>query len=646
MNLARCAKSNDAEGSDQMRGECLMSAMKTTRPVVEVQTIDDLIAIESQSYDSLVTARNLNDLFRATAQHVASSKALTVLNSEDPTDVGVSFTHAEFLCEVTRAANMFRALGLSQGVGVAAFLAPTLPELPALLLGAQVAGIASSINNLLNRHTIVDLLNAQAATILVIPARQLDETCWLSAEGMLGLVPTLRHVIVIGDDIEGEPGYEALSKAMRGCREDALDFVAPDRGAICALYHTGGTTGRPKLVQLTHGNQIHAAFGFAQVYGYDERDIVINGGPLFHVGGSITVGLSVLAAGGHVIVPSPHGLRPKQVVDGYWKIVEAFKATIVTGVPTSIGALTNSFSDDVDVSSVRMAATGGAVLPEAVEMRFTEKTGIRLFQTYGMTETAGAIAFNPGRGTPVAGSVGFRAPYSETRIVRLGVETLQLCVPGESGLVQVRGPQVFVGYLDPTQNAGTLSDDGWLSTGDVGYLPGDGRLVLTGRQKDLIVRGGHNIDPAAIEDVANRFTGVEVSAAVGMPDQYAGEVPVLFVVPAPGVEIDLDRLRCHLDQHVHERAARPRSISVVGELPLTAVGKIFKPELREMAITEKVRLEAAEIFGTAASVSVEVHMDDQKRTVVDVAVHGATDEKLAALEASLRPLPQTYTIHR
>lgn len=630
-----------------MGGDCLMSTMlKTTRPVMDVRTIDDLVAIESQPYDSLVTARNLYDLFRATTQRVGGSKALTVLRSGDPADVGASFTHAEFLCEVTRAANMFGALGMSQGVGVAAFLTPTFPELPALLLGAQVAGIASSINYLLNRHTIVDLLNAQAATILVIPARRLDEACWLSAEGILGDVPTLSHVIVIGDDTEGVSGFVALSEAMRGRRDGALDFVAPDRGAICALYHTGGTTGRPKLVQLTHGNQIHAAFGFAQLYGYDERDIVINGGPLFHVGGSITAGLAVLAAGGHVIVPSPYALRPKQVVDGHWKIVEAFKVTVVSGVPTSIGALTNSFTDDVDVSSVRMAVTGGAVLPEVVESRFTEKTGIRLIQNYGMTETAAAIAFNPARGTPVAGSVGLRAPFSEMRTVKLGVETLQLCVPDESGLVQVRGPQVFAGYLDPAQNAGTLSDDGWLSTGDVGYLSGEGHLVLTGREKDLIVRGGHNIDPAAIEDVANRFAGVEVSAAVGMPDQYAGEVPMLFVVPAPDVEIDLGGLRSHVDQNVHERAARPRSILIVGELPLTAVGKIFKPRLREMAIMEKVRLDAAEIFGAVTSISVDVHIDDRKRTVVDVRVHGATEEKLSALEAALRPLPQTYIVNR
>ena len=191
-----------------------------------------------------------------------------------------------------------------------------------------------------------------------------------------------------------------------------------------------------------------------------------------------------------------------------------------------------------------MAVTGGAVLPKAVGSRFEATTGIRLFETYGMTETAAAIAFNPGRGTPVAGSVGFRAPYSETRIVRLD--------PANPGPVRRRTRAASSRCADrrsfpaisirPTMT-GTLDADGWLTTGDVGYLTEDARLVLTGREKDLIVRSGHNIDPAAIEDVANQFDGVQISAAVGMPDQYAGEVPALFVVPAPGAQVDVEALQ-------------------------------------------------------------------------------------------------------
>jgi acyl-CoA synthetase (AMP-forming)/AMP-acid ligase II/enoyl-CoA hydratase/carnithine racemase len=611
--------------------------LKTTRPVAEIRTIEDIVALEQRHYDELVTARNLYDLFLATAQHGGDRKALTVLRSPDPADVGVSLTHKELLGEITRAANMFAGLGLRPGSGVAAFLCPTLPELPALLLGAQVAGVASSLNYLLSREAIIDLLNAERATILIVPSRELDETCWAKAEGLLGFVPTLKQVLVIGE--------AGLSTALAGNRSDGLDFTpSDDPDTVCALFHTGGTTGRPKLVQLTHGNQIHAAFGFGQVFGFDETDAVINVFPFFHVGGTMTVGLAPIAAGGHVVVPSPYGARSPAVVENYWRIVESFGLTVIGGVPTTIAAITNSWTPGTDVSTVRLAATGGASLPAAVGTRFMATTGLTIIETYGMTETAAAIAYNAARGTPVAGSVGFRTPFSETRIARLGTDD-EICGPDESGSVQVRGPQVFPGYVDPAHNIGTLSTDGWLTTGDVGYLTADGRLVLTGREKDLIIRGGHNIDPAAIEDVANQFPGVQISAAVGMPDQYAGEVPALFVVPSPGTTIDVEALRAYLEANVHEPPARPRSVLVIDALPVTAVGKIFKPTLRDLAIKEKVRLEVERTCGREATAEVSVTTDSQKRIVVDIRVAGAEGHRIADLEAALKPLPQTYVVH-
>lgn len=621
------------------------SALRTTRPVRTVRTIDDVAEIERQPYDDLVSARNIYDLFRATAQQVGDGSAITVLRSADPTDIGAQWSHREFFAATIQAANMFHRLGLRSGQGVVAFLTPTLPELPMLLMGAQVAGIASAINYLLSQEAIVDLLNAEQATILVIPARHLDEMCWTKAVGAIDRIVTLRHVLVIGDATEGRHALIPLTQHLKDCRRDALEFAfEADRATVCALFHTGGTTGRPKLVRLTHGNQIHAAFGFAQVFGYDERDIVINGFPFFHVGGTMTLGLSVLAAGGHVVVPSPYGARSPAVVDNYWNIARAFEATVVGGVPTTIAAISNSWKAGSNLPAIRMAVTGGAVLPKAVGQRFEATTGIRLYETYGMTETAAAIAFNPGRGEPIAGSVGFRAPYSETRILRLDPNRSGICAPNESGLVQVRGPQVFPGYVDPAHNIGTLDPDGWLTTGDVGYLTDDARLVLTGREKDLIVRGGHNIDPAAIEDVANQFAGVQISAAVGMPDQYAGEVPALFVVPAPGATVDIDALRRHLDVHIQEAPARPKSIVCLDALPVTAVGKIFKPTLRELAIEEKVRQEVAKSCGAAARVKVVLHLDNRKQTEVDVEVMGATADAIANLQAALQPLAQTYHV--
>jgi fatty-acyl-CoA synthase len=619
----------------------MRTSLKTTRPDRPVRSIADIVAIEARPYDELVTARNLLDLFRATALHVADRPALTVLRSQNPDDVGASLSHGELLAGITRAANLFHSLGVTPRGGGVAFLAPTLAQLPVLLLGAQVAGVASTLNYLLSVDALADLLNAQQATVLVIPDRSLDETCWTKGQAMANRVASLREVLVIGK----AEGHHRIDDALRGRRGDALEFdPSADRDTVCALFHTGGTTGRPKLVQLTHGNQIHAAFGFAQVFGYDEHDVIVNGFPFFHVGGTITAGLSVLSAGGHVVVPSPYALRPPAVVQGYWPIVERFRATTVSGVPTSIAALTNSWRPGTDVSRVRMAVTGGSVLPKAVGSRFEAVTGIRLFETYGMTESAAAIAFNPGRGTPLAGSVGFRAPYSETRIVSLDAARPRACGANETGLVQIRGPQVFPGYLDPAHNAGTLSADGWLSTGDVGYLTADERLVLTGREKDLIVRSGHNIDPAAIEDVANQFESVQLSAAVAMPDEYAGEVPALFVIAHPGAAIDVAALARHLEANVHEPPARPRSVIVLDALPMTAVGKIFKPALRDLAIEEKVRLEVARICGSGASARVDVRLDERKQIVVGVAVSGATAAQLDAIAQALRPLPQSYAV--
>jgi fatty-acyl-CoA synthase len=285
------------------------------------------------------------------------------------------------------------------------------------------------------------------------------------------------------------------------------------------------------------------------------------------------------------------------------------------------------------------------VAPKAVSERFQARTGITLFETYGMTETAAAIAFNPGRGTPVQGSVGFRAPFAQTKIVALEDADFRTeCPPLTSGLVLVRGPQVFPGYLDPRHNEGVLTSDHWIVTGDVGYLTEDQRLVLTGREKDLIVRSGHNIDPAAIEDVANAFPGVQMSSAVGMPDAYAGEVPILFVVPSPGKSIDLPQLREHLERNVHEPPARPKRVVLLEALPVTAVGKIFKPTLRDLAVREKVRSEIDRIFGPDMAADIVVEKDARLNTLVHISIDSRDQDRVKTLTESLTPLPQTYRI--
>jgi fatty-acyl-CoA synthase len=619
---------------------------RTTRFSRTVTSIADIAALERSPYDALIPARNLYQLFEATAQLHPDRPALTVMPAGDPRESAVTLSHKGLLDAITSSANLFRSLGVAPGSGTVAFLCPTLPELPAALLGAQVAGVASAINFLLNADAIADLLTAENATVLVIPSQADDAALWEKANAVIDRVPSLRRILVVGGGNDPARNIVSFDESL-SAQSHALGFeLAADRDTVCALFHTGGTTGRPKLVRLTHGNQIHAAWSFAQVHGLDEFDTVINGFPLFHAGGTITAGLSVLAAGGHVVIPSSYGLRLPRVVQNYWGIVERFAATIVSGVPTSIAAFAEVPIGDRDVTSVRMALTGGAVLPKAVGERFEKRTGIRLFETYGMTETAAAIAFNPGRGKPLAGSVGFRAPYARTLIAAFGSEDKkpEPCAPLQSGLVLVQGPQVFPGYVDPKHNVGVLTDAGWLITGDIGYLTEDERLVLTGRAKDLIVRSGHNIDPAAIEDVANDFPGVQISSAVGMPDQYAGEVPILFVVPAPGQAVDLPGLHLHLERNINEPPAKPKRVVVLEGLPVTAVGKIFKPALRDLAIKEKAKLEIEHLFGEETSADITVDKDEQLNTRVHIVVDTDDDARLRELAERLASLPQTYLV--
>ena len=614
----------------------------TTRFTRPVTSIADIEALERSPYDSLIPARNLHHLFEATAKLHPDRPALTVLAPRESREV--SLTHRQLLAELSRAANLFRSYGITPDGPTVAVLCPILPQIFPMLLGAQVAGVASSINYLLNEDTIVDLLEAQNATVLVIPSEAADPAIWRKASNVVARVRALQ-VLVVGESPGLTGRLAGYDDAVAG-QPDTLDFApSNDRHSVCALFHTGGTTGRPKLVRLTHGNQIHAAWGFAQVHGLDEQDVALNGFPLFHVGGTMTVGLSILAAGGHVIIPSPYSLRSPEVIRDYWQTVARYRATIVSGVPTSIAALAEVPIGACDVSTVRMALTGGAVCPKAVSERFEARTGIKLFETYGMTETAAAIAFNPGRGAPLQCSVGFRAPFAKTKIVALGdPDTMQECPPLTSGLVLAWGPQVFPGYLDPKHNRGVLTEDHWIVTGDVGYLTEDQRLVLTGREKDLIVRSGHNIDPAGIEDVANAFPGVQMSSAVGMPDAYAGEVPILFVVPSPNQTVDLAGLRKHLELNVNEPPARPKRVVVLDALPVTAVGKIFKPTLRDLAVQEKVRTEIERIFGAAVPADIQVDKDGRLNTVVRIAIGSSDKALLDQLAESLVTLPQTYRI--
>ncbi|RYY58308.1 MAG: acyl-CoA synthase, partial [Comamonadaceae bacterium] len=226
---------------------------------------------------------------------------------------------------------------------------------------------------------------------------------------------------------------------------------------------------------------------------------------------------------------------------------------------------------------------------------FEARTGIPVRNILGMTECAGLLTIEPFAAPRVPGSTGLRLPHTEVRVVpwRDGMARLdESCPTGSTGVIVVRGPHVSPGYSDPARNAG-MFEGGWLVSGDLGHLDAQGYLHVTGRAKDVIIRGSHNIDPGLVEDAFLAHPQVALCAVVGEPDAYAGEVPVAFVTLRPGCEADPAALLADVAPRVYERPAVPKRVTVLPALPVTAIGKVYKPALRLMAIETRLREDLA-----------------------------------------------------
>jgi fatty-acyl-CoA synthase len=321
-------------------------------------------------------------------------------------------------------------------------------------------------------------------------------------------------------------------------------------------------------------------------------------------------------------------------VERFWEIVARHRISSFSGVPTLYAALLRQPLDGRDISSLRYAFCGAAPMPPGLLRRFEERTGVPVLEGYGLTEGTCVSTLNPFAGERRPGSVGLPLPFQRLRPVVLGPDGAYLrdAEEGEAGAVAIAGPNVFPGYLAEADDAGIWIDRGdglrWLDTGDLGRVDGDGYLWLTGRRKELIIRGGHNIDPAAIEEALQAHPAVELAAAVGRPDAHAGEVPVAYVQLRPGTRAGPDELRAFADSGIGERAAVPVAVRVVEVMPLTAVGKIFKPRLKEMEAERVVRgaLDAVGLSPLDLSpLDLSVASDARRGTVVRLRLREAAD---------------------
>ncbi|HEY8360781.1 MAG TPA: AMP-binding protein, partial [Ramlibacter sp.] len=450
-----------------------------------------------------------------------------------------------------------------------------------VLWGAASAASALPINPLLKPEEIAGLCRAAGAKALVALGPLPGTDIWDKATSVQGLLPALTRMVQVGGEA-ARSDIHLLSDLLRASPAELSFADRPALDDVAAYFHTGGTTGAPKLVVHTHRNQLAAAYGAAWAAGAGPDDVLVNGLPMFHVASAIFSSLAMFVAGAQVVILSPTGFRNPRILADFWRIVSRTGATLAGGVPTALSAVVKSASAGVDLGRIRANFCGAALMPQSVAEQIEAITGKPLREVYGMTEAGGVICVDPVSRERVLGSAGCPIPFCEVeaRVLDVLGASNRTCATGEPGVLVVRGPNVTPGYKDDVRSGALFTDDGWLITGDIGWVDATGRVFITGRAKDLIIRSGHNIDPAAIEECLLRHPAVAEAAAVGMPDAYAGEVPVAYFTLRDGASVTEADLLAFAAAAINEPPALPRRLFPLDRMPMTGAGKIHKPALR------------------------------------------------------------------
>jgi fatty-acyl-CoA synthase len=434
-----------------------------------------------------------------------------------------------------------------------------------------------------------------------------------------------------------------LDEVIAGQPADRLVSAPPQPEDLAAFVHTGGTTGAPKIAAHTHANQLACGRGIAQAAGLAAGEAALGGLPLFHVNALVVTGIAPMFSGAQVVWPGPAGYRDPALYAHFWKIIQHYQVAAMSAVPTVYGTLAK-IPVDADISALRLPIVGASPLPSSVREAFAAHTGRRLLEGYGLTEATCATTFTP-PGEERPGSVGTVLPGQRIKAVRAGADGSWVdCAPGETGLLVIGGPTVFAGYVTepaasgPRVSRGDMVRDGWLDTGDLGHVDAEGFVYLTGRAKDLIIRGGHNIDPRVIEEGLLSHPAVTAAAAVGRPDRHSGEVPVAYVVPADPARFDETELMSWARAAIGEPAARPKRIYPTAAIPVTAIGKHFKPALAADAAVRAVTETLADA-GLPATQVTAVRENGRLVITVTGADPGRVREALAGFPLTLRALP-------
>ncbi|MCD0505205.1 AMP-binding protein [Bordetella petrii] len=508
------------------------------------------------------------------------------------TCLGTTITYAQLDRLSRDFAAWLQSRGLRQGDRVALMM-PNLLQYPVCLFGALRAGCAVvNCNPLYTAHELAHQLADSGAQAIVIaenfahtlqqalPDTALRHVVTTSVGGLLGPLKGLAVNFVVRHIKRKVPAWKlpgaiTLGAALSAGSRLPLQAPALTRADPAFLQYTGGTTGVAKAAVLTHGNMLaNLCQAHAWVRGLvrEGEECVVTALPLYHV----------FALTANCLVFMKLGARNLLIVDprdmsSFIKDLRNTPFSAITGVNTLFrGLLNHPDFAGLDFSRLRLTMGGGMAVQRAVAQRWHEVTGIALAQAYGLTETAPAVTINPLDVTDFTGSIGLPVPSTELSIRDDdGVELPR----GETGEICVRGPQVMSGYWNrPDETALVFHRDGFLRTGDMGYVDERGYVFLVDRKKDMILVSGFNVYPNEVEDVAALHPGVREVAAIGVPDERSGEVVKLFVIRRDP-ELDAQALIAHCRQHLTGYKV-PRHVEFRDDLPHTAVGKILRRELR------------------------------------------------------------------
>lgn len=483
-------------------------------------------------------------------------------------DAGDSITYAGLDAATSNLASHLERLGIAPGDRVALLLPNSVNWVIGVLAIVRAGAVAVPIS-MDATDTEIGYRLTDAECVLTITAADKVEQVEALCRDL-----AIRPLTVVVQGTEGAPGKHSFEQLARegtgGAPRDSADMDAP-----AFVIYTSGTTGKAKGVLLSTRSMLWVVGAcWVPIAGLNERDKVLSFLPLFH---SYALNLSVMAI---LAVGATEYIGEKYSTAEALRLLQTGEYTVFPGVPTMFHYLLEATREasSQPFPGLRVCLSAGAILPAAVNEQFERRFGAPLLDGYGITETSTMVTMNWSSGTRVMGSCGLPIPGVETRIVD-PVDGSDVDV-GKEGELLVRGPNVMKGYLNKPEETASALRGGWYHTGDLAKHDAAGYLTITGRLKEVIIRGGQNIAPAEVEEAIMAFAGIADCAVVGVPHRLLGEVPVAFVVARVGEDIDTEALRKHCANRLSAYKL-PHSIQFVEDIPRTGSGKIMRFKLRD-----------------------------------------------------------------